>query len=566
MAVAASNTRDREPRLSLRERVYQVVAPHERGRRYPRLSVAFDLLILGCIVASCLLVLFEDSYPARAELWLRAEVAFTAIFVVEYLLRWYSAPNRLRYPFTFYALIDLAAVLPSLIALGAHMFMLRSLRGIRLLRLLRLLRLVRLLRLLRYGPVLHAWMVDLRVFYSALDYQYHLYRLRRLLVWVVGAWIIGANLVYLTEHNLVGPRGPFGDYWKSYWHVIIVLVSGIEDKEPLSWVGRAEVTLLMVAGISVVGMLTGEIVSILVKRVQRAGKVAVLPPTLAIERHVLILGCNTHLANVIRQVRLALGDQHYIVVVFPEAEEMSAGEPAIYRRVFGLSGDPIDVRVLQRAGIDRAMRVIVLASDSGDESGASGRSHEDAAGRVRRLSAEQAERRDGIALMQTLAVLSRRPDGVPIVVELQSPQSLTYAEHLERVEFVIGRKFSETLVSQAVLRPGVTEVYGELMTFDHVSPDLLTLPVPDALVGKTYREAALYCHDLEDEAVTLIGIDRSPPGLPSTRFWLNPERTLEPEQRVLAAEDRLIVVASERPSFAPPGAEELWSGKILSRS
>ena len=50
-------------------------------------------------------------------------------------------------------------------------------------------------------------------------------------------------------------------------------MSGIEDKEPISLLGRIEVTAMMVVGIVIVGMLTGEIVAILVKKAQRVGKV-----------------------------------------------------------------------------------------------------------------------------------------------------------------------------------------------------------------------------------------------------------------------------------------------------
>ena len=543
---------NRSKKSSLRQELAAVMEPYQ-GREGPLLSLVVDLFVLVCIVASCSLVVMEHMDLVDRGAAFALEMSFTTIFVVEYLLRWYAAPNRLLYPLTFYAMVDLVAILPSLFFMGTDMILLRVVRGIRLLRLLRLLRLV---RVLRFSYLLYRGAATVRTYLSAANYQYRLLQLGRLFLWVLLAWFVGANVVHFTEIELGHVQSPFADYWTSYWNILIVLISGIEDKEPVSLMGRVEVTVMLIVGICMVGMLTGEIVAILVRKAQRAGKVAVMPPSAHLEQHVLILGVNSYLDNIIRQVHAALGGQHYILVVDPEAEELRVSDPRAYRRVFALAGDPLDERVLEQAGVDRAARVVVL-SPMGDEA--------------------DPRQRDDRALMKSIAVVCRRgqhdgepekdgPVGSGVVVELQTEESLGFAAPLDQVDFLVSRHYGEKLISQAVLNPGVTEVYYRLMTFTEESNEFYTVPVLEELVGKTFAEAQLYFLEMDDEDVVLVGVDRSPPGRPNTRCRLNPGADLAEDELALRPKDNLVLLAYEHPSFVEVTKDDLWSGKILQRT
>jgi len=208
--------------------------------------------------------------------------------------------------------------------------------------------------------------------------------------------------------------------------------------------------------------------------------------------------------------------------------------------------------VLEAADLDSAARVIVLAPDDGDADGA---------------SAETRAAADNRALMATVAVVCRK-QAVPLVVELTSESSLRYTNGLPEVDFVVGRAFAERMLSQAVLHPGVTEVYERLMTFTEDSNELYTVPVPPELVGAGFTEAQLHFLESEVESITLIGIDRSPPGQPSSDFVLcpqAPDSALDPLEERLGAEDRLIVLAFHRPSFAAPAPANRWQTTWLTR-
>jgi hypothetical protein len=151
------------------------------------------------------------------------------------------------------------------------------------------------------------------------------------------------------------------------------------------------------------------------------------------------------------------------------------------------------------------------------------------------------------------------------VAELRSEESLTYASPLEAVDLFIGRHYGEKLVGQAVLNPGVTEIFERMMTFTEGSNEFYFVPVPEELVGRPFREAQLWALDRsQDQPVTPVGIDRS---LTGGRLWLNPaagEAGLTDEDLVLREADRLVVLAYEHPAFAI-SEEERWSGRILLR-
>lgn len=549
--------RPQSQRPPLRHFLRDILKPYGSGPHSSRLNLYVDLFILAAIITSCLLVPLEHFHSKHERTYWRIEIGFAVFFVVEYLARWYASESRWRYPFTFLALIDLLAIVPTLLLLSDQSMMLRLVRGIRI---LRLLRLIRLLRLMRYGFLIHRALLSLRIRYSALSHTYRIEHLGRLFGWLFIAWIIGANIIYFTEAAFVAPTtgrgGAFSNYWISYWHATIALVSGIEDKEPHSLLGRIEMTALLLTGICVVGMFTGEIVSILVKKAQRLGKLAIKPPRAHFERHILILGANAQLDNVIRQVSAAASRHRpHVVVVTPEAEELRVTDTHLYRKVFAINGDPTDARVLEQANIGHASRVIVLSMGMGEAS---------------------ADQIDSYALMQALAVVARRRNKpVPLVVELQSEESLDFAAPLSGVDLLVGRHYGEKLISQAVLNPGVTELYVELLTFTDESNELYVVDVPPLLVGMTFLEAQLHFLDYEDEDIVLLGIDRSPPNLPSTRFWLNPAAgsseageasTLSAKELQLDSDDRLVLIACERPAFANISQEDKWSGKILDRS
>jgi voltage-gated potassium channel len=137
--------------LALRHRLATIFEDEEPRSTATRL---FNGMLAVLIIGNVGGIILESVEPIRHQFFTELETLeriATAIFAVEYLLRvWasvdfrserYSRPfwGRLRYMRSFFALVDLVAVLPAVIGvLGAA-----DLRVLRLLRLLRMLKLVR---------------------------------------------------------------------------------------------------------------------------------------------------------------------------------------------------------------------------------------------------------------------------------------------------------------------------------------------------------------------------------------------------------------------------------------
>ena len=108
----------------------------------------FDIALIYLILASVVVVLIESisGIPdrLRAALWY-AEVIFTLLFTVEYAVRIYVSPQRLRYIFSFWGIVDLFAVIPGYLA-----FIYANSSYLLIVRLLRVLRVFRVFRLFGY--------------------------------------------------------------------------------------------------------------------------------------------------------------------------------------------------------------------------------------------------------------------------------------------------------------------------------------------------------------------------------------------------------------------------------
>ena len=80
-----------------------------------RLGKLFDIVLLIAILTSVAVVMLDSVLYMRLQygtLFFYAEWFFTILFTIEYALRLFSAPNRLRYAFSFFGIVDLLSVLP----------------------------------------------------------------------------------------------------------------------------------------------------------------------------------------------------------------------------------------------------------------------------------------------------------------------------------------------------------------------------------------------------------------------------------------------------------------------
>ena len=129
--------------MDVRKRVFEII---EQSRDGDKVSLVYDIIMLAAITASIIPLMFVEETLAFRII----EQITVTFFILDYLLRWYTADYRLNkgnwsfvlYPITGWAIIDLLSILPGLNILG---------KGFKILRITRMLRILRLFKFIRYS-------------------------------------------------------------------------------------------------------------------------------------------------------------------------------------------------------------------------------------------------------------------------------------------------------------------------------------------------------------------------------------------------------------------------------
>lgn len=203
----------------------------------------FDLALMGAIVLSVIVTMLDSvgSVHARWGPVLRAlEWAFTLAFGVEYVLRLLVLSRPLRYARSFFGVVDLVAVLPSLVSLvltGTE-----QLIGIRA---LRILRVFRVLKLVRYVGAAEQMQVAL------------LRSRRKIFVFIVTMLVlitVFGSIMYLVE----GPEHGFTSIPRAiYWATVTMATVGFGDLTPATGLGQLITTVMILIGYGIIAVPTG---------------------------------------------------------------------------------------------------------------------------------------------------------------------------------------------------------------------------------------------------------------------------------------------------------------------
>lgn len=225
-------------KTSLAERIHVVIEGTDT-----RTGKFFDVVLLIAIALSVAVVMFDSVLILRlqyGELFFYAEWFFTILFTIEYMLRLYSAPNRKRYAFSFFGIIDLLALLPSYLSL---FFV-----GTQYLLVVRILRILRIFRVFK----LRSYMQQAGFLAAAFKTSQH-----KIIVFFVSllllVTIFGA-VMYVVE----GPENGYTSIPLSiYWAVVSLTTVGYGDISPKTPLGQAIASMVMITGYAIIAVPTG---------------------------------------------------------------------------------------------------------------------------------------------------------------------------------------------------------------------------------------------------------------------------------------------------------------------
>lgn len=203
-------------------------------------SRTINLILVIVIAASVLVTMLatdKQLSPQIFDILCIGEYIFVSLFLIEYLLRLYAAPNRLRYVLSIYGAIDLLAIVP-VFALGMDGNSLA-------LRIIRILSILRVLKVIRYWG-------DLMMLLIAMKESARLLALVCLAVLLLA--IIGGNLIYYVE-----PENFHTAFDGMWWTLVTMSTVGYGDMVPHSMAGKVLAGIGMFLGIGIFAVITAVI-------------------------------------------------------------------------------------------------------------------------------------------------------------------------------------------------------------------------------------------------------------------------------------------------------------------
>ncbi|WP_019614938.1 ion transporter [Psychromonas ossibalaenae] len=217
---------------------------HDTDSRYGRI---FAFVIQSLILIS--LVTFSmDTLPDLSQTTIfvlkRIEIITVIIFTLEYALRIYAADKKFSYIFSFYGIVDLAAIVPFYFIPGV------DLRSVRIVRLLRLLR---ILKLFKYSKALNR----LHRAFILVKEELLLFGFVALIMFYLSA--VG---IYYFEHSVQPDL--FKSIFHSLWWALTTLTTvGYGDMFPITVGGKVFTFFVLLVGLGIVAVPTGLIATAL---------------------------------------------------------------------------------------------------------------------------------------------------------------------------------------------------------------------------------------------------------------------------------------------------------------
>lgn len=206
-------------------------------------TFSIQFLIIASLVTFSIDTL-PDLSPRTKELLRQFEVITVVIFSFEYILRLIVAEKTFKFIFSFYGLIDLAAILPFYIASGI------DLRAVRIFRLLRLLR---ILKLLKYNQAINRFQRALVIAKEEL-----------MLFGMVAGILLYLSAVGIYYFENEAQPEQFKSVFHSLWWAVTTLTTvGYGDMYPITAGGRLFTFIVLMVGLGIVAVPTGLVASAL---------------------------------------------------------------------------------------------------------------------------------------------------------------------------------------------------------------------------------------------------------------------------------------------------------------
>ena len=341
----------------------------------------------------------------------------------------------------------------------------------------------------------------------------------RLVVIFVCLYVIGTLAMFFCERY---KNRSFETVGESFWSITIYVLSGFEDRYPVTWPGRVISILIFVLSVFFFGAVAGRFAAAFLRREE-------IKMPRDVNDHIVICNWNERGKRVLAELRHPEGKPDADIVIIDNnlsEDKKSRGIPEL-NKVYCINSDPIRHGTLKKARVSVADTIIILAdSESPDP--------------------------DAKSAMIILALLSeckkRRPHIIAEVVNVDNSQHLKDAgadETICTAEIGVG------ILAHCALNKQLSVVYKDLLTYSFEGNEIYIVTrdaFPDEFVGKTFGECAQMLYQKRDtmNPVVLLGIRRQ------EQVILNPRSGkggLDDRECRIEEDDALIAMAFSAPDL-----------------
>jgi len=323
-------------------------------------------------------------------------------------------------------------------------------------------------------------------------------KITRLLLLTLFILFIGAfGLSYFEKTSSV-----LDSFW---WSFVTITTVGYGDIAPSTLGGRIVGVIVMVFGIGMLGMFTATIASIFVEGKLKEGKGT---KAVKVNEHFIVCEWSLKTKEIIEELRADAKVQNKPIVLIADIPE----KPMEDDKMFFIRGEVND-ETLGKANLKEGSVVMVLASNNVDSGS-----------------------RDAKTILNILSIRTLNPD-IYICAEIEDTKNMQHCKMAGANEIIVIGKLSSNLLVQAALDHGITQIISELVS-NRFGSELYKMKPPQNLVGRQFIEVLTF---LKKEHNSIALAVESPD---NNKFISNP-----PKDYVIQPEDKLVIVANERPNL-----------------
>jgi len=340
----------------------------------------------------------------------------------------------------------------------------------------------------------------------------------RLVIIFICFYAIGTLTMFFCErHN----NKSFETISESFWSITIYVLSGFEDRYPVTWPGRLISIFIFILSVFFFGAVAGRFAAAFIKREEMK-----MPKD--VNDHIVICNWNERGKRVLAELQHPEGKPDADIVIIDNnlAKNNQLKNIPKFNKVYFVDSDPIRHGTLKKAKVSSADTVIILSDGNSPDP-------------------------DAKSAMIILALLSeckrKRPHIIAEVANIDNSQHLKDAgadETICTTEIGVG------ILAHCAINKQLSDVYKDLLTYSFEGNEIYIVTrdaFPDNFVGKTFAECAqmLYERRNNNNPVVLLGIRRK------DQVMLNPRAGkggLDGEC-VIQQDDALIVMAFTAPNL-----------------